>query len=149
MDTLELAEELQANEDLGQCNRSRVAEGPRPLGRHGRDALARISGHQRVFIPLCRGTEFNTFHTFVIHFDRHDELCAYLVSAGVGTGIHYPVLIHLQPAASELVHGTGDFPVCERLLALPVNQSLGEEDTAYAAAHVNRFFVFANLPIRG
>jgi dTDP-4-amino-4,6-dideoxygalactose transaminase len=43
---------------------------------------------------------------------------------GVEALIHYPVPIHLQPAASYLGHKNGDFPVVEKLsneiLSLPL-----------------------------
>ncbi len=99
---------------------------------------------QWVFMPPCRNVEFNTFHTFVIQVDRRDELRDHLTKAGIGTGIHYPVPIHLQPAAEMLGHGHGDFPMCERqagrILTLPVNQSLNQDDIAYVAERVNDFF---------
>ena len=77
-------------------------------------------------MPPCRNEEFNTFHTFVVQVDRRDELQAYLQGRGIKTAIHYPVPIHLQPAARALGHKKGDFPVterqAERILTLPVNQ---------------------------
>jgi dTDP-4-amino-4,6-dideoxygalactose transaminase len=99
-------------------------------------------GH--VFIAEDRAREFNTFHTFVIQVDRRDELQAFLAARGVGTAIHYPVPIHLQPAAADLGYRTGDFPVAERqaqrILTLPINQTLGSEDICYVADRVNEFY---------
>jgi dTDP-4-amino-4,6-dideoxygalactose transaminase len=84
--------------------------------------------HPAIFMPPCREEEFNTFHTFVIQTDHRDELQEYLQEQGIKTTIHYPVPIHLQPAAKELGHKRGDFPVtetqAERILTLPVNQYL-------------------------
>ncbi|WP_211109932.1 DegT/DnrJ/EryC1/StrS family aminotransferase [Azospirillum oleiclasticum] len=97
-----------------------------------------------VFVPPCREEEFNTFHTFVVQVDRRDELQAHLAAQGIGTAIHYPVPIHLQPAAAGLGHKPGDFPVTEaqarRILTLPVNQFLGADDVTRVARAVNAFY---------
>jgi dTDP-4-amino-4,6-dideoxygalactose transaminase len=88
--------------------------------------------HPSIFMPPCREEEFNTFHTFVIQTDHRDELQEYLQEQGIKTTIHYPVPIHLQPAAKGLGHKRGDFPVtetqAERILTLPVNQYLTHEE---------------------
>jgi dTDP-4-amino-4,6-dideoxygalactose transaminase len=97
-----------------------------------------------VFIPPCRNHEFNTFHTLVIQGDRRDALQGWLKDRGIGTAIHYPVPIHLQPAAHELGHRPGDFPVAEtqaeRILTLPVNQFLSEDEVARVAGAVSQFY---------
>lgn len=95
------------------------------------------------FSPPCRQIEFNTFHTFVIQVDHRDALQAHLAAKGIGTAIHYPVPIHLQPAAAYLGHKPGDFPVTEeqsrRIITLPVHQALSENDVRRVAAEVNGF----------
>jgi len=97
----------------------------------------------RVFFPPERQVEFNTYHTFVIQVDGRDALQRHLAEQGIGTAIHYPVPIHLQPAAAALGHHPGDFPVAERqarrILTLPVNQSLGLEQIEIVAQAVNAF----------
>lgn len=97
-----------------------------------------------VFMPEDREREFNTYHTFVIQVDRRDELQAFLKAHGVGTAIHYPVPIHLQPASAGLGTRAGDFPVTERqagrILTLPINQTLSSDDIFYVADRVNEFF---------
>jgi len=88
--------------------------------------------------------EFNTYHTFVIQVDRRDELKAHLVERQIGSAIHYPLPLHLQPAAIHLGHKAGDFPVAERqagrILSLPVHQNLSESDVRRMTAVVNGFF---------
>ena len=98
---------------------------------------------ERIMVPLDRQIEFNTYHTFVIQVDRRDELQRHLASKGIGTAIHYPVPIHLQPAAAPLGYQMGDFPVAEhqaqRILTLPINQTLRPSDIDEVAAEVNSF----------
>jgi dTDP-4-amino-4,6-dideoxygalactose transaminase len=97
-----------------------------------------------VFCAPCRQIEYNTFHTFVVQVDRRDELREYLAAKGIGTAIHYPVPIHLQPAAAHLGHGLGSFPAtetqAERIMTLPVNPSLTAGDIERICDEVNRFF---------
>jgi dTDP-4-amino-4,6-dideoxygalactose transaminase len=53
-----------------------------------------------------------------------DELQSRLKEAGVGTGIHYPIPLHLQKAYRHLGYSKGDFPVTElaaaEILSLPM-----------------------------
>jgi len=97
-----------------------------------------------IFFPQCRNHEFNTFHLFVIQADRRNELQTYLKSRGIGTGIHYPIPIHLQPAAERLGHRLGDFPMTERqsdrILSLPIHQFLSADDQSYVANEIGAFF---------
>jgi len=103
---------------------------------------ARLDPSQ-VFVPVERERAFDSYHTFVIQVARRDALQDFLQAHGVGTAIHYPVPIHLQPAAADLGYRAGDFPVAERqagrILTLPINQTLEPEDIAYVAELVNDF----------
>tara|TARA_B100000470_G_scaffold57724_1_gene43543 strand:- start:115 stop:1227 length:1113 start_codon:yes stop_codon:yes gene_type:complete len=88
---------------------------------------------------------FETYHTFVIKVNKRDSLKHFLESKGVETSIHYPIPIHLQPAASYLNLGVGSFPVVEdqanRILTLPVNQYVSTEEINIIAQQINSFFV--------
>jgi dTDP-4-amino-4,6-dideoxygalactose transaminase len=91
-----------------------------------------------------RPGEFNSFHLFVVQVDRRDALQAFLKSQGISSAVHYPVPIHLQPAARSLGYGPGAFPVCERqagrILSLPIHQFLQPEDITYVAERIGEFF---------
>ena len=87
---------------------------------------------------------FNSFHTYVVQTDQRDALQAHLAQEGVGSAVHYPVPIHLQPAARDLGYKVGAFPETEsqakRILSLPVHQHLDVEAIAYVGACVDSFF---------
>jgi dTDP-4-amino-4,6-dideoxygalactose transaminase len=108
-----------------------------------RERFAALRAGQ-VFHPPCRPEEHNTFHTFVIQVDRRDELAAYLAARGIGSAVHYPVPIHLQPAARALGHRVGDFPVAERqadrVLSLPIHPFLTPNDVGRVADVIAEFF---------
>jgi dTDP-4-amino-4,6-dideoxygalactose transaminase len=86
----------------------------------------------------------HVYHLFVVETGRRDELRRHLHDAGVQTGVHYPVPIHLQRAYEDLGHKPGDFPNAERLaarmLSLPMFPELRPEQLAYLADQVRRFF---------
>jgi dTDP-4-amino-4,6-dideoxygalactose transaminase len=88
--------------------------------------------------------EFNTYHTFVIQVNNRDKLKNYLLKKGIHTAIHYPIPIHLQPAAKKLNYKKGDFKKTEeqsrRILTLPVNQFLKKKDIIFITKTVNSFF---------
>ena len=87
--------------------------------------------------------EFNTYHTFVVQTKYRDELKEYLSKNEIDTAIHYPVPIHLQPAAKKLGYKVGDFPVTEKqskeILTLPINQYLEKNDLERIISVVNQF----------
>ena len=97
-----------------------------------------------VFRPQSRENCDDTFHTYVIQVDNRDRLSDYLKKTGIETAIHYPVPIHLQPAAKFLGYKKGDFPVCEqqseRILSLPIHQNLKSNEIERIAESINTFF---------
>jgi len=98
----------------------------------------------QVYIPEECEEEFNTYHTFVIQCEKRDELQKYLIENGIETAIHYPVPIHLQPAALSLGARKGDFTVTEnqseRILSLPIHQYLSEDTIFEISKCINEFF---------
>jgi dTDP-4-amino-4,6-dideoxygalactose transaminase len=68
------------------------------------------------------------YHQYVIRLADRDGARDALRELGIGTGVHYPVPLHRQPALAGLV--AGDFPVAERLarevLSIPVFSELSQ-----------------------
>ena len=126
--------------------RLRLSRLPDVVARRRRNAALyrELLDRAHVFFPEERPDTLDTYHTFVIQVDHRDALKSWLAEEGIGTAIHYPIPIHLQPAAAKLGYGRGDFPVTEnqatRILTLPVNQFTTPDDIAYVARQVNRFF---------
>ena len=111
--------------------------------RRNADLYQQLLDPNFVYFSPEKEEEFNTYHTFVIQVDRREELRASLASLGVETAIHYPIPIHLQTAGRRFGYKNGDFPVtesqAERILTLPINQTLSEEQVRFVAGEVNRF----------
>lgn len=87
---------------------------------------------------------WNSHYMYVILSDRRDELMEFLSENGIGTGIHYPVPLHLQPVFSKLGHSKGDFPVAEKLvkkiLSIPLYPELDFEDQKRIIELIRNFF---------
>ena len=64
------------------------------------------------------------YHLYVIQTAGRDELARCLAGDKIGTGLHYPVPLHLQSAYARRNFRPGDFPVTERvateILSLPM-----------------------------
>jgi len=82
-------------------------------------------------LPLEMDYARHVYHVYVIQTEARDDLQRKLADAGIQTGIHYPIPIHLQPAYSTLGHKQGDFPQSERqserVLSLPMFAELTDE----------------------
>ncbi len=85
----------------------------------------------------------SSYHLFVVRVEQRGDLMEHLASEGIGTGIHYPVPLHLQKAYRELGYREGDFPVSERLsreiLSLPLFPEITADQQARVAEEVLRF----------
>jgi dTDP-4-amino-4,6-dideoxygalactose transaminase len=57
------------------------------------------------------------YHLYVVRSDERTELMDHLKKAGIGTGIHYPIPLHLQKAYVGFGYKAGDFPVTERVVS--------------------------------
>ncbi len=74
------------------------------------------------------------YHLYVIQVENREVMQAILAKENIGTGIHYPIALHLQRAYTNLGYRPGDFPVCEkaaeRILSLPMFPAISEADQA-------------------
>jgi dTDP-4-amino-4,6-dideoxygalactose transaminase len=57
------------------------------------------------------------YHLYVVRVQYREALQTHLAEAGIGTGIHYPIPLHLQNAYRHLGYKHGDFPITERVAA--------------------------------
>jgi len=72
------------------------------------------------------------YHLYVIQVENREAVQAALAKENIGTGIHYPIPLHLQKAYANQGYRAGDFPVAEkaaeRILSLPMFPTLSEAD---------------------
>lgn len=101
------------------------------------EARRRLAGRYREALeglPLKLPTEApgrrHVWHLYVALHPRRDQLRRRLEAAGIQTGLHYPVPVHLQGAYAQLEHRPGDFPIAERVardcISLPLFPEMTE-----------------------
>jgi dTDP-4-amino-4,6-dideoxygalactose transaminase len=90
-------------------------------------------------LVLPREMEYarHVYHIYAVQSEMRDELQKQLTAAGIQTGVHYPIPIHLQPAYASLGDKSGDLPVTEQLsksvLSLPMFPELREDQQRHIA----------------
>jgi dTDP-4-amino-4,6-dideoxygalactose transaminase len=91
--------------------------------------------------PLERDRE-PVWHLYVVRSSQRDLLRGALAAEGIGTGLHYPLPVHLQPAFRSLGLGNGRFPAAEQwaeeCLSLPMFPELREHEVEAVANVVAR-----------
>ena len=96
-------------------------------------------------LPARRSDATHVFHQYVIRLAERDALRDRLRAAGIGTGIHYPVPVHRQPAYSgRLASGPSGLGVTERaapqILSLPIYPQISDEALDRVIAEIRAFF---------
>jgi len=76
------------------------------------------------------------YHLYVIRAEDRDGMMSQLKKAGIGTGIHYPIPLHLQKAYAAMHYRPGDFPVTEKAAAEIVSLPMFPQLTAPQQARV-------------
>jgi dTDP-4-amino-4,6-dideoxygalactose transaminase len=101
-----------------------------------RQALAELYRHHLrdvpdLTLPVAAPDRDHVYHLFVVRTAARAALRAHLQACEIGTSVHYPLPVHLQPAFAELGDRAGEFPVAEaaarEVLALPLYPELSDE----------------------
>jgi dTDP-4-amino-4,6-dideoxygalactose transaminase len=71
----------------------------------------------------------HVYHLYVVRVADRDALMSRLKEKGIGTGIHYPLPLHLQPAYAHLGLKKGAFPIAEKVIASIVSLPMYAEMT--------------------
>ena len=98
-----------------------------------------------IALPLRRADASHVFHQYVIRSQKRDRLREHLRAAAVGTGIHYPVPVHLHPAyRGRVAAGPTGLRNSERvageILSLPIYPQLTDAAVDRVIAEIRRFF---------
>lgn len=107
--------------------------------------------YDKLFKPMAGGlvtpyqseSSKSVYHLYVVRTPFRDELQKHLNEAGIGTGIHYPIPVHVQAAYAHLGWKKGDFPESEaaadQVLSLPMFAGLSVDQQNRVAESVARF----------
>jgi dTDP-4-amino-4,6-dideoxygalactose transaminase len=84
----------------------------------------------------------HVYHVYAISLAQRDDAQKVLQAAGIGTGMHYPVPVHLQKAYASLGYAAGNFPVTETLadqfLSLPIYAELLREQVSEVVVELEK-----------
>jgi dTDP-4-amino-4,6-dideoxygalactose transaminase len=83
-------------------------------------------------LPTVRADVHHVYHQYVVRSERRDTLRVFLKENSVGTLIHYPLPVHLQPAYRErILIGVGGLEhterLCREILSLPMHPQITDE----------------------
>lgn len=96
-----------------------------------------------VVLPNSDKEKTHVYHLYVVQTDRRDTVREHLSGQGIGTGIHFPIPIHLCDAFRYLGYKEGDFPVSEalskRILSLPMYPQLQDEQVRFTSRTIAQF----------
>ena len=85
-----------------------------------------LSTIPQISVPVRLPSTRQVFHLYVIRVEQRDKLQKFLIKQGIDAKVHYPVPMHLQPAAKKYGYKVGDFPlaeaICKSILSLPVHE---------------------------
>ena len=89
-------------------------------------------------LPREREGNYHVYHQYVARSERRDELRDFLKLNLIGTGILYPVPVHLQPGYKDRVlAGAGGLTntekVCQQILSLPMFPELTDSQVSHIA----------------
>ena len=102
-----------------------------------------LSENHAIGLPHEPNWSKAVYHLYVIRTADREGMMEHLKRAKIGTGIHYPVPLHLQKAYLSLNYQQGDFPVTERLsseiLSLPMYPQLSDAQLCAVVEQIGHF----------
>jgi dTDP-4-amino-4,6-dideoxygalactose transaminase len=87
--------------------------------------------------PFIEEGNWSIYNQYVVRVQNRDAVKQKLAERGVGSGVYYPLGLHMQKCFAHLGYKEGDLPIteqaCKEVLALPVYPELREDEIRYAA----------------
>jgi dTDP-4-amino-4,6-dideoxygalactose transaminase len=84
------------------------------------------------------------YHLYVVRTRFREALQRWLAERGIGTGVHYPIPCHLQPACDASQYAPGSLPITEavaaEVLSLPMYPELEASQIERVASEIQAFF---------
>jgi dTDP-4-amino-4,6-dideoxygalactose transaminase len=116
-------------------------------------SLERRRAHARRYDEIFANTGVRTLsarpdcapvhHIYPLRVSNRDALIRHLEDRGIGTGIHYPIPAHRQPALETHLHRQHPMTVtdeaCRELVSIPMYPDLTDEQIEYVAGHILDF----------
>jgi dTDP-4-amino-4,6-dideoxygalactose transaminase len=97
-----------------------------------------------IVLPHVMDGNHHVYNQFTIRAERRDELREHLSREAIGSGVYYPVPLHLQPCFAGLGGREGELPgserACRDVLSLPIFPELGEARLGRVVEAIRAFY---------
>jgi dTDP-4-amino-4,6-dideoxygalactose transaminase len=84
----------------------------------------------------------HVYHVYAVRVAHREQVQQALHTAGIGTGIHYPVPVHLQKAYADVGYRSGSLPgteaAADEFLSLPIYAELRPDQVAEVVSELKR-----------
>ena len=104
----------------------------------------KILAGAELILPNVRSGATHVYHQYAVRLPHRDTLKTYLQLAGIGTIIHYPVPIHLQPAYHDRLPRVGPLPwteqIARQIISLPIFPQLSDDLIRHVSNCIGRFY---------
>jgi len=89
------------------------------------ETYAQAIGKTRIVAPQAAANITHVYHQYVVRIKARNNLIQHFRKNSIGTSVHYPLPVHLQPAYKDKINiGTGGLPItekiCHEILSLPM-----------------------------
>lgn len=97
-----------------------------------------------VWTPAKPAGYRHIYHLYTVRAEKRDALVKSLTEKGVGSGVYYPVLLHLQPCYRDLGYKPGDFPqtekACSDVVSLPMYPEMTADYVSRVISAIRGFY---------
>jgi dTDP-4-amino-4,6-dideoxygalactose transaminase len=104
------------------------------------ETYARLLADSGVDLPRIGPDRTHVWYVYVVRADDRDHLQQFLSEREIGSGIHFPVPVHLQPATERLGYRAGELPHTEKaaaeVLSIPMYPELTRDQLTWVASSV-------------
>ena len=104
------------------------------------ESYARLLDDASLQLPVIGANRDHVWYVYVVRSKNREHLQATLRERDIGTGIHFPVPIHLQPATERLGYHLGDLPRTEQaaneVLSLPMYAELTQAQLEWVSSSI-------------
>jgi dTDP-4-amino-4,6-dideoxygalactose transaminase len=91
-------------------------------------------------LPITAADRDHVYYVYVIRTGQRLEMQQRLAESGIGTGIHFPIPIHLQPASRALGYREADLPHTEaaarEVLSIPMYPELTRQQIEWVCSAI-------------
>jgi dTDP-4-amino-4,6-dideoxygalactose transaminase len=98
----------------------------------------RLLAEANVGLPVTAADRSHIYYVYVVRSPERDALLRRLTERHIGTGVHFPIPVHLQPATRALGYRAGDLPhtelAAQEVLSIPMYAELTPEQQAWVAS---------------